>query len=317
VEINDSKNRFVLTRGQTQADIGKEFGVAVCTKGRFYDGGAYPAPGQEPRLSLEISGKDAAKVSACERKIIELVSALNPLALLGIAAVPQGDYQRAQMTSLVTFQPLFDSILTFTHHPHRFRLSFQVHGASAPGAALAPASAVMHTPNQSSSPVVPGGGVHGYMQSGAIGGMKEEKVFITGLDNPPPNFSVMGKLLGPGGSYIKHICAETGCKTYLRGLGSKQQPGDTGYGEPLHIHIQGSLFCLICCFCCVFPAQACRCVITALISSIAGSREENVARAVGLAQNLIQTVKDAYEEAIKLRQQQLQQLQMVQVSLLY
>jgi hypothetical protein len=101
VEINDSKNRFVLTRGQTQADIGKEFGVAVCTKGRFYDGGAYPAPGQEPRLSLEISGKDAAKVAACERKIIELVTALNPLALLGIASAPQGDYQRAQMTSLV------------------------------------------------------------------------------------------------------------------------------------------------------------------------------------------------------------------------
>ena len=46
---------------------------------------------------------------------------------------------------------------------------------------------------------------------------------------------------------------------------------------------------------------------------MAGGREENVARAVGLAQNLIQTVKDAYEEANKLRQQQLQQLQMVQV----
>ena len=26
----------------------------------------------------------------------------------------------------------------------------------------------------------------------------------------------------------------------LRGLGSKQQPGDTGFGEPLHIHIQGA-----------------------------------------------------------------------------
>jgi hypothetical protein len=46
---------------------------------------------------------------------------------------------------------------------------------------------------------------------------------------------------------------------------------------------------------------------------MAGGREENVARAVGLAQNLIQTVRDAYEEASKLRQQQLQQLQMVQV----
>jgi hypothetical protein len=46
---------------------------------------------------------------------------------------------------------------------------------------------------------------------------------------------------------------------------------------------------------------------------MAGSREESVARAVGLAQNLIQTVKDAYDEANKLRQQQLQQLQMVQV----
>ncbi len=50
-----------------------------------------------------------------------------------------------------------------------------------------------------------------------------------------------------------------------------------------------------------------------LTRMVAGGREENVARAVGLAQNLIQTVKDAYEEAIKMRQQQLQQLQMVQV----
>ena len=121
-----------------------------------------------------------------------------------------------------------------------------MHGASAPGAALAPsapsptAAAFTQHSIQSSMPMAPGGGAHGYMQSGVIGGMKEEKVFITGLDNPPPNFSVMGKLLGPGGSYIKHICAETGCKTYLRGQGSKQQPGDTGFGEPLHIHIQGS-----------------------------------------------------------------------------
>ena len=236
VEINDSKNRFVLTRGQTQLDIGKEFGVAVCTKGRFYDNGAYPSAGQEPRLSLEISGKDASKVAACERKIIELVTALNPLALLGIASVPQGDYQRAQMTSLVLACAITHSRvpLSFSH--------FQVHGASAPGAGLAPTpapAAYTQQPMQSSMPVVPGGGAHGYMQSGVVGGFKEEKVFITGLDNPPPNFSVMGKLLGPGGSYIKHICAETGCKTYLRGLGSKQQPGDTGFGEPLHIHIQG------------------------------------------------------------------------------
>jgi hypothetical protein len=102
-DINDSKNRFVLTRGQTQADIGKEFSVAVCTKGRFYDNGAYPAPGQEPRLTLEISGKDAAKVAACEQKVIELATALNPLALLDITSVPQGDCQRAQMTSLVPY----------------------------------------------------------------------------------------------------------------------------------------------------------------------------------------------------------------------
>ena len=151
--------------------------------------------------------------------------------------------------------------------------------------------------------LAPGGGAHGYMQSGVVGGFKEEKVFITGLDNPPPNFSVMGKLLGPGGSYIKHICAETGCKTYLRGLGSKQQPGDTGFGEPLHIHIQGAhANCP--------PPCPCHVLLTLML---AGGREESVARAVGLAQNLIQTVKDAYDEANKLRQQQLQQLQMVQV----
>ena len=100
VEITDSKNRPALTRGHTQADLGKEFGVAVCTKGRFYDNGAYPAAGQEPRLSLEISGKDAVQVAACEQKVVALANC-GSLALPRNAPVPQGDCQRAQVTSLV------------------------------------------------------------------------------------------------------------------------------------------------------------------------------------------------------------------------
>mgnify|MGYP003352279120 CR=1 FL=1 len=36
---------------------------------------------------------------------------------------------------------------------------------------------------------------------------------LTAPSTTTKTFSVMGKLLGPGGSYIKHICAETGCRT--------------------------------------------------------------------------------------------------------
>jgi hypothetical protein len=34
IDINDSKNRSILTRGATQAALGKEFGVTICTRGR-------------------------------------------------------------------------------------------------------------------------------------------------------------------------------------------------------------------------------------------------------------------------------------------
>ena len=35
IDINDSKNRSILTRGATQAALSKEFGVTICTRGRY------------------------------------------------------------------------------------------------------------------------------------------------------------------------------------------------------------------------------------------------------------------------------------------
>lgn len=55
-------------------------------------------------------------------------------------------------------------------------------------------------------------------------------------------FTIRGKVLGPQGSFLKHIQTQTGCKVHLRGLGSgSTEPGmgDSETTEPLHLFISG------------------------------------------------------------------------------
>ncbi len=46
----------------------------------------------------------------------------------------------------------------------------------------------------------------------------QEKIFV-GL-SPLAGFDLKGELLGPGETYIRHICGETQARVWLRGLGS-------------------------------------------------------------------------------------------------
>lgn len=69
-----------------------------------------------------------------------------------------------------------------------------------------------------------------------------EKVFI-GLDPVRHSiYALRGKILGPQGTYLKHIQTQTNCRVNLRGagsgyvdLGAKEEPQ-----EPLHLQISGT-----------------------------------------------------------------------------
>jgi hypothetical protein len=80
----------------------------------------------------------------------------------------------------------------------------------------------------------------------------QHKVFV-GLESEP-GFDVKDKLLGPGGSFLHHITAQTGARMQLRGRGSGYLEPTSGreafeqlyihvrYGAPGSIHIQ-QMFC--------------------------------------------------------------------------
>ncbi|EKX35045.1 hypothetical protein GUITHDRAFT_166094 [Guillardia theta CCMP2712] len=95
-------------------------------------------------------------------------------------------------------------------------------------------------------------------------GFAVKKVFV-GLEDAPPTFSVIGKILGPKGSYLKHINTISGARVDLRGKGSRQLPGVPGADLPLHIEISSRV-------------------------------ESQVEEAVRLVEDLVGTVKADYEK---------------------
>ena len=67
----------------------------------------------------------------------------------------------------------------------------------------------------------------------------EAKVSV-GMESEP-GFNLKGKLLGPQGSFFKHIQSETSCKIQIRGRGSGYAESVSGIElpEPLFLHITG------------------------------------------------------------------------------
>ncbi|ESO94540.1 hypothetical protein LOTGIDRAFT_232362 [Lottia gigantea] len=63
----------------------------------------------------------------------------------------------------------------------------------------------------------------------------QEKLYI-GLEHAPPNFDVKNKIIGPAGSYLRHVMGESGAIATLCGKGSGF--GDSDSIEPMHIQIQ-------------------------------------------------------------------------------
>lgn len=54
-----------------------------------------------------------------------------------------------------------------------------------------------------------------------------------------PAFTIRGKILGPQGSFLKHIQTQTGCKVHLRGRGSGYVELGEEVSEELHLFVTG------------------------------------------------------------------------------
>ncbi len=73
IEINDQRNRYVLTKGQTQQQIHRETGASITTKGTWYPDKAL-ATKEDPPLYLHISAISQQILDAAIAKVNELMA---------------------------------------------------------------------------------------------------------------------------------------------------------------------------------------------------------------------------------------------------
>ena len=69
-----------------------------------------------------------------------------------------------------------------------------------------------------------------------VDGWHVKRVYVN-IDDPAPGFSVIGKLLGPKGAYVKHVTNTSGARLDLKGRGSRQQTGEPSADEPMFFEI--------------------------------------------------------------------------------
>ncbi|XP_049849490.1 uncharacterized protein LOC126319848 [Schistocerca gregaria] len=96
-------------------------------------------------------------------------------------------------------------------------------------------------------------------------GLLMSKIFIDYAPTVDPAFTLNAKLIGPKGSYVKHIQTVTGCKVRLRGRDSNYIEGNSRLESSDMLHL-----------------------------FITGPTEEKVLQAKALAENLVNNVKAKY-----------------------
>ncbi|KAG5642649.1 hypothetical protein DXG03_002388 [Asterophora parasitica] len=161
IDINDLRNRYLLTKGSTQDQIHEETGASVSTKGVWYPDRS-KATEKDPALYLHISAHTKEALQAAIDKVNELIA--------------------VDMGSLVESK---------SDRPRERRK------------------------------------------------WPEEKLPV-GLETIR-NFNVRAKVVGPSGSFVKYIQAETSTRVQIKGIGSGFVDQETGQEEPtpLYIHITG------------------------------------------------------------------------------
>ncbi len=203
IEINDQRNRYMLTKTATLSQLHSETGASVSPKGRWYPDKSM-ATEENPPLYLEIQAATQEALDKAKEAIEELMKQDVPQLIVDRAA------QRAAWEN---------------QRPGPGALSGPVSGAGGP-------------PGMGAGG--PGTGVNGQAQDGGWGNRRkwnEEKVAI-GLESLR-NFNIRAKVVGPGGLFVKYIQQETGCRIQIKGLGSGFIEHETGREaeEQMFIHI--------------------------------------------------------------------------------
>ncbi|KAH9477845.1 hypothetical protein JR316_0010077 [Psilocybe cubensis] len=160
IDINDVRNRYLLTRGSTQDQIHEETGASVGTRGVWYPDRS-KATEKDPPLYIHISARTKEILDKAVAKVNELISMD-----MG-SLVEKGDKTRERRK------------------------------------------------------------------------WPEEKLPV-GLESLR-NFNIRAKVVGPSGSFVKYIQAETSTRVQIKGAGSGFIDQETGQEEPvpLYIHITG------------------------------------------------------------------------------
>lgn len=171
IEVNDRRNRYLLTKGATQKMIKDETGADVTTRGSYYPDKSMATPANPP-LYLHVTSTSKEGLEAAIAKIEELM--------------------KQELPQLVD--------------ERRFR--------------------------RRDEPTV---------ERDELGRRKwpEEKIPI-GLE-PLPGFNLRAQVVGHGGSYVKHIQHETGCRVQIKGRGSGFIESATGREseEEMFLHVAG------------------------------------------------------------------------------
>ncbi|RYP19844.1 hypothetical protein DL765_003098 [Monosporascus sp. GIB2] len=171
IEVNDLRNRYLLTKGSTQKMIKDETGADVTTRGSYYPDKSMATPSNPP-LYLHVTSTSKEGLDKAVEKIEELM--------------------KQELPNLVD--------------ERRFRRRDQEQ-----------------------------------VERDEFGRRKWPEAKIPINLEPVQGFNLRAQVVGHGGSYVKHIQQETGCRVQIKGRGSGYLEAATNResDEDMYLHVAG------------------------------------------------------------------------------
>ncbi|KAI2642180.1 hypothetical protein GGS21DRAFT_293534 [Xylaria nigripes] len=171
IEVNDLRNRYLLTKGSTQKMIKEETGADVTTRGEYYPDKSMATP-TAPPLYLHVTSTSKAGLDAAVKKIEEMM--------------------KQELPNLVD--------------ERRFRRRDQEQ-----------------------------------VERDEFGRRKWPEAKIPINLDPVQGFNLRAQIVGHGGTYVKHIQQETGCRVQIKGRGSGYLEASTNResDEDMYLHVAG------------------------------------------------------------------------------